>query len=109
MPVYAPDRELLASLAGYVREVHGGVVKRAATVLDLDYIMVRRFLRGGSAKPENRDRIRQALQTVKWKGARERKVADDVPLGLTRSVLMQLLRALDAYEPTEKAVDGAEL
>ncbi|TMJ12152.1 MAG: hypothetical protein E6G94_14435 [Alphaproteobacteria bacterium] len=108
MPVYAPDNDLLTALSSYVREVHGGVVKRAADTLKLDYVMVRRFLRRGSAKPENRQRIREALSSVQWEGGKDRNIAHSLPVDFTRSILMQLLQALDAYEEADHAVDEVE-
>jgi len=103
MPAYAPDRELLHAITGYVNDVHGGVIKRAAKALDLDYIMLRRFLGGGKAKPENRQRIRNALEAAGWGVAKDHKISQDISIGATRSMLTQLLQALDVYEHSADA------
>lgn len=96
--MYAPDLELQNAANAYVNNVHDGVIRRAATALKLDYIMLRRFLATGRAKPENRQKVRNALDANEAGVARDRKVAHDIPIDVTRSVLTQLLDALDAYQ-----------
>ena len=108
MPSYAPDRELLAALTSYVRDVQEGVLRRAAAALGLDYIMVRRFLNGGPAKPENRQRIRNALDAVGWGGTKDRKIAQDISLDVIRSMLTQLLEALDVYRQVGGVAGGVK-
>lgn len=98
MPTYSPDIPLLTAITDYVRDAHGGVVKRAAEALMLDYIMLRRFLTGGRAKPENRQLIRNALDAAGWSIAKDRKIAHEIPVDVTRSMLTQLLEALDLYQ-----------
>jgi hypothetical protein len=108
MPIYAPDQELLAALTSYVLEAQGGVVKRAADTLGLDYIMVRRFLNGGRAKPENRQRIRNALDAAGWGFVNGRKIAHDMSLDVIRSMLTQLLEALDVYQQVGDVAGGVK-
>jgi len=98
MPIYAPDPGLQLSATQYVRQEHAGVTKRAAAALNLDYIMLRRFLVGGRAKPENRQKIRDALDALGWGVAKDHIVAHEMPIDVTRSMLTQLLEALDAYQ-----------
>lgn len=98
MPIYARDLGLQLSAAQYVRQVHAGVTKRAASALNLDYIMLRRFLVGGRAKPENRQKIRDALDALGWGVSKDHIVAHEMPIDVTRSMLTQLLEALDAYQ-----------
>lgn len=98
MPSYAPDNELLILATRFVSEVHGGVVSRAASALRVDYIMLRRFLVAGRAKPENRQVLRNALEGCGWKPASDRKISHEVPIEVTRSVLAQLIDALDALQ-----------
>jgi hypothetical protein len=98
MPLYAPDVDLLAASAGYVDDVHEGVVKRAALALEINYVMFRRFLRKGSASPENRERIRKALEERGVEIVKLHKIPHEIPVDLTRSMLTQLLQALDAYQ-----------
>lgn len=106
MPTYAPDLPLLAAISDYVRDTHGGVVKRAAEALDLNYIMLRRFLNGGRAKPENRQCIRNALDAVGRSVAKDRKIAHVMPVEVTRSMLTQLLEALDVYQDSGASSGG---
>lgn len=98
MPTYAPDPGLQLSATEYVHQQHAGVVKRAATALKLDYIMLRRFLAGGRAKPENRQKIRDALNRQGWGVTKDHIVSHEIPINVTRSMLTQLLEALDAYQ-----------
>lgn len=98
MPSYAPDLELLRSARRYVSDIHQGVTKRAAQGLNIDYIMLRRFLVAGRAKPENRQLLRNALDAKEWGVSKDHKVTDGVPIDVTRSVLTQLLDALDALQ-----------
>ncbi|HEU4961953.1 MAG TPA: hypothetical protein VFT56_16315 [Sphingomonas sp.] len=104
MPIYTPDPGLQLSAAQYVRQEHAGVTKRAATALNLDYIMLRRFLVGGRAKPENRQKIRDALDALGWGVAKDHIVAHEMPIDVTRSMLTQLLEALDAYQSASSSV-----
>lgn len=109
MPTYAPDPGLQLSATEYVRQQHAGVVKRAATALELDYIMLRRFLAGGRAKPENRQKIRDALDRQGWGVAKDHIISHEIPISVTRSMLTQLLEALDAYQSaTSSAVRGTD-
>ena len=109
MPIYAPDPGLQLSATQFVRQEHAGVTKRAATALNLDYIMLRRFLVGGRAKPENRQKIRDALDALGWGVAKDHIVAHEMPIDVTRSMLTQLLEALDAYQSvSSSALRGAE-
>ena len=98
MPSYAPDHPLLSIARRYVEAAHDGVTKRAATALSVDYVMLRRFLVGGCAKPENRQKIRNALDATHHGVAKVRNVSHEMPIEMTRSLLSQLLEALDAYE-----------
>lgn len=98
MPSYAPDIPLLQAARHYVADVHEGVTKRAAIALSVEYVMLRRFLVAGCAKPENRQKIRNALGALDRGVAKDRKFAHEMPIEMTRSLLSQLLEALDAYE-----------
>jgi hypothetical protein len=98
VPVYAPDLELLEAARRYVDDVHGSVVKRAAQRAKIDYAMFRRFLKKGSASPENRQHIRNALQGQGPEIVIRHKVAHEIPIDVTRAMLTQLLEALDAYQ-----------
>jgi hypothetical protein len=98
MPTYAPDPALQLAANQYVQQEHDGVTKRAARTLELDYIMLRRFLTGGRAKPENRQKIRNALDARGWGVAKDHVVSHEIPINVTRSMLTQLLEALDAYQ-----------
>jgi hypothetical protein len=98
MPIYAPDPNLQLSATEYVHEQHAGVIKRAAGALEIDYIMLRRFLVSGRAKPENRQKIRDALDRHGWRVAKDHIIAHEIPINVTRSMLTQLLEALDAYQ-----------
>jgi hypothetical protein len=100
VPVYAPDLDLLDATRRYVADVHGGVMKRAARGMGVDYAMLRRFLKTGTANPENRQGIRDALEEQGWEIAKQHKIAHEIPVGVTRSMLTQLLQALDAYQGT---------
>jgi hypothetical protein len=106
MPTYAPDPGLQLTVSQYVQQEHAGVTKRAATALNLDYIMLRRFLVGGRAKPENRQKIRDALDAQGWGVAKDHIVAHDMPIEVTRSMLTQLLQALDAYQSVSPSAPG---
>lgn len=99
MPAYVIDHDLLAAITSYVRDVQGGVVRRAATALELDYVMLRRFLERGRAKPENRQRIKNALEAVGHGVANGRIVSQNLSLDAIRSMLTQLLDAVEAYRP----------
>jgi hypothetical protein len=98
MPTYAPDPGLQLAATQYVSQEHAGVTKRAATALNLDYVMFRRFLAGGRAKPENRQKIRDALDAQGWGVSKDHIIAHEIPIDVTRSMLTQLLQALDAYQ-----------
>ena len=98
MPVYSPDPDLQNAANAYVANVHDGVIRRAATALKLDYIMFRRFLATGRAKPENRQKVRNALDANEVGVAKDHKIAHGIPIDVTRSMLTQLLDALDAYQ-----------
>lgn len=98
VPIYTPDPALQQSAQFLVDNRYGGVVKRASTALDLDYIMFRRFLATGRSKPENRQKVRNALEMAEAGVTKDRKISHEVPIDMTRSMLMQLLEALDAYK-----------
>lgn len=98
MPTYAPDFSLQAAARAYVQSNHDGVVKRAAAALNLDYIMLRRFLVTARSKPENRQKIRNALDAVGAGVVKDHKISHEMPIDVTRSMLTQLLEALDAYQ-----------
>jgi hypothetical protein len=108
VPTYAPDNELLAEIRRYVDERQGGVVMRAAEVLGLNYHMLRRFLERARAKPENRQRIREALKRAGWEFAKDHKVTREIPVQMTRSMLTQLLEALDVYQGTATSAGGSK-
>ncbi|WP_029868389.1 hypothetical protein [Sphingomonas sp. UNC305MFCol5.2] len=103
MPQYAPDLDLRDTALRYATEVHGSVKKRAAKALGLDYGMFRRFLKGGSASPEHRQSIRNALERAGYEIAKKHNIAHEIPVDVTRSMLTQLLQALDAYQGTAAA------
>lgn len=107
MPVYAPDLDLLDAARRYVADIHGGVMKRAAQEMKVDYVMFRRFLKSGSVNPENRQSIRNALDERGWEIAKEHKIAHEISVDVTRSMLTQLLQALDAYQGTTSAAQGS--
>jgi len=71
--------------------------------MKVDYAMFRRFLRKGSASPENRQRIKNGLEGQGRKIAREHKIAHEISVDVTRSMLTQLLQALDAYQGATSA------
>ena len=73
-------------------------MKRAAAALCLDYIMFRRFLATGRSKPENRQKVRDALEAAEVGVAKDRKISHEISIDVTRSMLTQLLEALDAYQ-----------
>jgi hypothetical protein len=99
MPRYAPDHELLQSTRQFVAESHDQVVRRAAGALNVDYVMLRRFLVSGRAAPENRQKLRSALEGLGWKITMERNISHNISVEVTRSMLTQLLNALDALHP----------
>ncbi len=98
MPTYTPDPALRQSAQLLVANSYGGVVKRAATALHLDYIMFRRFLATGRSKPENRQKVRDALEAAEVGVAKNHKIAHEISIDVTRSLLTQLLEALDVYQ-----------
>lgn len=103
VPAYAPDLDLLDAARRYVDDAHDGVVKRAALMMEVDYVMFLRFLKKGSANPENRQRIRNALEGQGREITKEHKIAHEIPVDVTRSMLTQLLHALDAYQGATSA------
>lgn len=107
VPAYASDLDLLDASSRYVADVHSGVVKRASRELKVDYVMFRRFLKKGSANPENRQRIRNALEGQGREIAKEHKISHEISVDVTRSMLTQLLQALDAYQGTTSTAQGS--
>lgn len=98
MPSYAPDAGLLIAARLYTDEVHASVKKRAAHALSVDYHMFRRLLASGSVSPENRQKVRNGLRKAGYDSAKGHKIAHEIPVDVTRSMLTQLLQALDAYQ-----------
>lgn len=108
MPTYTPDLDLRDAAQGYVADTHGAVVKRAAEKLGVDYAMFRRFLKTASASPENRQQIRNALERAGVEITKRHKITQEIPIDVTRSMLTQLLQALDAYQGRSSATpEGA--
>jgi hypothetical protein len=103
MPAYAPDLDLLDAARRYVGDVHGAVVKSAAEALEIDYVMFRRFLRAGSANLVHRQQIRNALEGKGLEIIKSHKIAHEISVDVTRSMLTQLLHALDAYQASSSA------
>jgi len=90
----------------YVEELHDGVKRRAAEALGVDYQRFFRFLREGKASPESRQEIRAALQAAEWNVTKDLKISHPVSLEATRSMLTQLLEALDAYQSSATSSKG---